>query len=295
MPSLELSLDFIMDVLLDEGARLRPARWAPHASGHLHRALDPVGVVGGNQDRPHGGSRSLGRKWPGKMIGAAFIRFVPASGILFEHSRFNKRRVDVPVSDTLELSEALLCDLDRSLTRRCRRDYDRALAGGRCAVPASKTVHEANAIGAIHIAIGMGGTTRCFLQVPEDLAGLIELRERPLQDVSGRRRVMRRAPRRGLRRLDVIPCSCQPLAQLMQQGDVPALFVSPLFHRPRLAWLRSTRSASTSSFFAVRNRASQMAGLPARSAKSRYQQASSRSFDGLVSIGSLCMEFILRA
>ena len=37
-----------------------------------------------------------------------------------------------------------------------------------------------------------------------------------------------------------------------------------------------------------------MAGLPARSAKSRYQEASSRSFDGLVSVGSVCMGAILR-
>src|SRR5207247_11475713 len=39
----------------------------------------------------------------------------------------------------------------------------------------------------------------------------------------------------------------------------------------------SKRSASRSKSFAVLNRASQMAGLPARSANSRYQQASSRS------------------
>jgi hypothetical protein len=52
------------------------------------------------------------------MIRAAFIRFAVTLGILFDHSCLDKRGVNVPVSDTLELGEALLCDLDRSLTRR---------------------------------------------------------------------------------------------------------------------------------------------------------------------------------
>ena len=81
----------------------------------------------------------------------------------------------------------------------------------------------------------------------------------------------------------VVPGCREPLGQLLEQTDMSApphlLFheVQAALLRPRLVWARSRRSASASSSLAVRSRAAQIEGLPARSASSRYQQASSRS------------------
>lgn len=118
--------------------------------------------------------------------------------------------------------------------------------------------------------------------------------ERPIQKlIAGPRKGVSHAPRSALGRPHVVPSSCEPLAQLMHQPHAPALFVRPRFHHRRDLGCGSLECARHDqlplrALFAVRNRAAQILGLPVRSANSRYQEASSRSFVGSACVKSVC-------